>query len=279
MRARTGTLASIALMAPLVLFLLLVYALPFLGVAKWSVTLPTPGLQQFEKLAGDPLVWSVIVRTLRICAIVTVIAVAAAYAAAYVWVRGTPLQRRLVELCIFVPFWISLLTRAFGWLALLTNRGLINTWLQAAGIIDAPLALVRNEGSVIAGIAHVLIPFAIFPLASAMRAVDERVLLAARGMGASRLRIFWSVFLPMTAPGIVGAALIVFVFALGFMVTPAILGGGRSIMAAELVYLRMFQSPDWGLGAAICVALVVIVASLMGLLFHFARSAIVGSGR
>jgi len=279
MRARTGTLASIALMAPLVLFLLLVYALPFLGVAKWSVTLPTPGLQQFEKLAGDPLVWSVIVRTLRICAIVTVIAVVAAYAAAYVWVRGTPLQRRLVELCIFVPFWISLLTRAFGWLALLTNRGLINTWLQAAGIIDAPLALVRNEGSVIAGIAHVLIPFAIFPLASAMRAVDERVLLAARGMGASRLRIFWSVFLPMTAPGIVGAALIVFVFALGFMVTPAILGGGRSIMAAELVYLRMFQSPDWGLGAAICVALVVIVASLMGLLFHFARSAIVGSGR
>ena len=279
MRTRTGTFASIALMAPLVLFLLLVYALPFLGVAKWSVTLPTPGLQQFEKLAGDPLVWSVIVRTLRICAIVTVIAVVAAYAAAYVWVRGTPLQRRLVELCIFVPFWISLLTRAFGWLALLTNRGLINTWLQAAGIIDAPLALVRNEGSVIAGIAHVLIPFAIFPLASAMRAVDERVLLAARGMGASRLRIFWSVFLPMTAPGIVGAALIVFVFALGFMVTPAILGGGRSIMAAELVYLRMFQSPDWGLGAAICVALVVIVASLMGLLFHFARSAIVGSGR
>jgi len=279
MRTRTGTFASIALMAPLVLFLLLVYALPFLGVAKWSVTLPTPGLQQFEKLAGDPLVWSVIVRTLRICAIVTVIAVAAAYAAAYVWVRGTPLQRRLVELCIFVPFWISLLTRAFGWLALLTNRGLINTWLQAAGLIDAPLALVRNEGSVIAGITHVLIPFAIFPLASAMRAVDERVLLAARGMGASRLRIFWSVFLPMTAPGIVGAALIVFVFALGFMVTPAILGGGRSIMAAELVYLRMFQSPDWGLGAAICVALVVIVASLMGLLFHFARSAIVGSGR
>ena len=279
MRTRTGTFASIALMAPLVLFLLLVYALPFLGVAKWSVTLPTPGLQQFEKLAGDPLVWSVIVRTLRICAIVTGLAVAAAYAAAYVWVRGTPLQRRLVELCIFVPFWISLLTRAFGWLALLTNRGLINTWLQAAGLIDAPLALVRNEGSVIAGIAHVLIPFAIFPLASAMRAVDERVLLAARGMGASRLRIFWSVFLPMTAPGIVGAALIVFVFALGFMVTPAILGGGRSIMAAELVYLRMFQSPDWGLGAAICVALVVIVASLMGLLFHFARSAIVGSGR
>lgn len=279
MRMRTGTLAGTLLMAPLVVFLLLVYALPFLGVAKWSVTLPEPGLQQFEKLAGDPLVWSVILRTLRICAIVTVVAVVAAYAAAYVWVRGTAVQRRLVELCIFVPFWISILTRAFGWLALLSNRGLLNTWLQAAGVIDTPLAMVRNEPSVIAGIAHVLIPFAIFPLASAMRAVDERVLLAARGMGASRLRIFWSVFLPMTAAGIVGAALIVFVFALGFMVTPAILGGGRSIMAAELVYLRMFHSPDWGLGAAICVTLVAIVAALMALMFHFARSALVGAAR
>jgi putative spermidine/putrescine transport system permease protein len=279
MGKNAGTLAGILLMAPLVLFLLLVYALPFLGVAKWSVTLPTPGLGQFEKLVGDPLVQSVLLRTLRICAIVTVLVVVAAYAVTYVWVRGSVIQRRLVELCIFVPFWISLLTRAFGWLALLSNRGLLNTWLQSAGLLDAPLALVRNEGSVIAGIAHVLIPFAVFPLASAMRAVDERVLLAARGMGASRLRIFWSVFLPMTAPGIMGAGLIVFVFALGFMVTPAILGGGRSIMAAELIWLRMFQSPDWGLGAAICVALVVIVGGLLALMFHFARSALMGSGR
>ena len=111
---------------------------------------------------------------------------------------------------------------------------------------------------------HVLIPFAAFPLASAMRAVDERVLLAARGLGASRLRIFWSVFLPMTASGVIGAALIVFVFTLGFFVTPAILGGGRSIMVAELVYLRMFQSPDWGLGAAVSVTLVLIVGAADG---------------
>jgi putative spermidine/putrescine transport system permease protein len=276
MRGKTGTIAALLLTAPLVLFLAAIYIVPFLGVAAWSVTLPEPGTQQFEKLVRDPLVWSVFLRTFRICLIVTVIAVACAYAIAYVWVRGTLLQRRLVELCILIPFWISLLTRAFGWLALLSNRGLVNSWLQSTGLIDAPLALVRNEPSVIAGIVHVLIPFAVFPLASAMRAVDERVLLAARGLGASRLRVFWSVFLPMTLSGIIGAALIVFVFALGFFVTPAILGGGRSIMAAELVYLRMFQSPDWGLGAAICVTLVVFVAALMALLFRFARDPIMG---
>jgi putative spermidine/putrescine transport system permease protein len=265
--------------APLLAFLTLVYVVPFLGVAQWSVTLPKPGLGQYERLAGDPLVLSVFLRTFRICAIVTAVSVAAAYAIAYVWVRGTRLQRRLTELCILIPFWISVLTRAFGWLALLSNRGLVNSWLQSAGLIDSPLQLARNEFGVILGMTHVLIPFAVFPLGSAMRSVDERVLLAARGLGASRLRIFWQVFLPMTASGVIGAALLVFVFTLGFFVTPAILGGGRSIMVAELVYLRMFQSPDWGLGAAVSVVLVLIVGALMAALFRFAKPAMLGGGR
>ncbi|MBS7542800.1 ABC transporter permease [Ancylobacter oerskovii] len=279
MRNRSALWPALALTAPLVLFLACAYALPFLGVALWSVTLPELGTGQYQRLVGDPLVLSVFLRTFRICLVVTVVAVAAAYAITYVWVRGSRLQRRILEICIFVPFWISLLTRAFGWLALLSNRGLFNSWMQALGLIDSPLALVRNEPSVIAGMVHVLIPFAVLPLASAMRAVDERVLLAARGMGASRLRIFWSVFLPLTLPGVIGATLIVFVFSLGFFVTPAILGGGRSIMVAELVYLRMFQSPDWGLGAAISVALVLIVAALMALLSRFAALALTGSGK
>ena len=271
--------AGLLLAAPLLLLLAIVYVLPFLGIAMWSVTLPTPGLGQYARLSGDPFVASVFLRTFRLCLTVTGLAVGAAYAIAYVWVRGSLWQRRATEFCILVPFWISLLSRAFGWLALLSSRGLINGVLQGAGLIDAPLALVRNEFGVLVGMTHVLIPFAVFPLASAMRSVDERVLLAARGLGASRPRIFWSVFLPMTAPGVVGAALIVFVFTLGFFVTPAILGGGRSIMVAELVYLRMFQSPDWGLGAAVSVTLVVIVAGLMAILFRFARPALLGSAR
>jgi putative spermidine/putrescine transport system permease protein len=265
--------------APLLAFLSAVYVVPFVGVAAWSVTLPKPGVGQYERLAADPLVLSVFLRTFRICAIVTATSVAAAYAIAYVWVRGTPIQRRLTELCILIPFWISVLTRAFGWLALLSSRGLVNGWLQAAGLIDSPLQLTYNEFCVILGMTHVLTPFAAFPLASAMRSVDERVLLAARGLGASRLRVFWSVFLPMTASGVVGAALIVFVFTLGFFVTPAILGGGRSIMVAELVYLRMFQSPDWGLGAAVSVTLVIIVGLMMAALFRFARPALLGGAR
>jgi putative spermidine/putrescine transport system permease protein len=174
----------------------------------------------------------------------------------------------LVEFCILIPFWISVLTRAFGWLALLSNKGRVNGWLMSAGLIEAPLTLVRNELGVVLGMVHFLIPFAVFPIASSMRGLDERVLMAARGMGASRGRIFWQVFLPMTLPGVVGAALLAFVFALGFFVTPAILGGGRSVMVAELVYLRIFQSPDWGLAAAVSVILMVAVSGFLAALMR-----------
>jgi putative spermidine/putrescine transport system permease protein len=264
--------AQALLLAPLILFLTLAYFIPFLGVIQWSVTLPEPGFHQYRVALTDPLVVSVFVRTFRICAFVTFFAVTSAYAITHIWVRGTPAQKLLIELGILIPFWISVLTRAFGWVALLSNRGLINTWLQSIGLIADPLALVRNEFGVVVGMTHFLIPFAVFPIASAMRSVDERVLLAARGMGASRIRTFWTIFVPMTIPGIIGAVLLVFVFALGFFITPAILGGGRSVMMAELIYLRIFQSPDWGLGAAISVLLMLVVAGLLLLVMRTMRA-------
>ncbi|MBP9951869.1 MAG: ABC transporter permease, partial [Cypionkella sp.] len=193
------------------------------------------------------------------------------YIVTLLWIRGGPVQRLVMEMCILIPFWISLLTRAFGWLALLSNRGILNGWLESLGVISEPLTMVRNEFGVIVGMTHFLIPFAVFPLATAMRNLDERVLLAARGMGAGRARVFWQVFMPMTASGILGAALVVFVFALGFFVTPAILGGGRSVMVAELIYLYIFQNPNWGLAAAISVILMLVVGGLMALLMRVAN--------
>ena len=261
------------LLVPLLGFMVLTYLVPFLGIVQWSVTLPEPGLDQYRTALSDPLVLSVFLRTFRICAVVTVVSVACAYMITLLWVRGSPAQRLAVELCILIPFWISVLTRAFGWLALLSTKGILNTWSQSLGLLSEPLTMVRNEFGVIVGMAHFLIPFAAFPLASAMRTVDERVLLAARGMGASRTRVFFQVFIPMTAAGVLGAALVVLVFALGFFVTPAILGGGRSVMAAELIYLRIFQSPNWGLGAAISVILMVVVGGLLAVLMRQSRPA------
>ena len=255
--------SRVLLLAPLLLFLAAAYLIPFLGIMTMSVTEPVLGLQQYQTAVSDDLVLRVFWRTMRICVIVTVVSVAIAYVLTLLWVRGNRLTSLLVELCIMIPFWISVLSRAFGWLSLFSNRGLLNTWLVNAGLISEPLTLVRNEFGVIVGMVHFLVPFAVFPLASAMRSVDERVLMAATGMGASRLRVFWQVFMPMTLSGVVGATLLVFVFSIGFYITPALLGGGRSVMIAELIYLHIFQIPDWGLAAATSVLLMVIVGGFL----------------
>ena len=204
MNFRSTLLPILLLALPLVLFLLLSYGVPLLGVIQWSVAVTEPqlGLSQYVKLSRDPLVISVFVRTFRICVIVTLLSVSGAYVVAYVWTCGTSFQRTAIEFCILVPFWISVLTRAFGWLALLSTRGVINTWLISLRFISDPLPLVRNEFGVIVGMTHFLLPFAVFPIASAMRQVDQRVLLAARGLGAGRMRVFWKVFLPMTSSGV-----------------------------------------------------------------------------
>lgn len=259
------------LLAPLPVFVALVYLVPFLGVVQWSVTLPEPGLSQYVRVFTDPIVLGVLWRTLRVCLLVTAITVCLGYVLSYVWVFGSPRTRIVVEFGVLIPFWISTLTRAFGWLALLYNRGIVNTALGDLGLIDFPLMLVRNEFGVVVGMVHFLVPFAVLPLASSMRHVDGRVLMAARGMGAGRLRAFWQVFLPMTLPGMLGAAIITFIFALGFFITPAILGGGRSVLIAEFIYVQTFQTVNWGLAGAISVVLVVATAALIALMLRVTR--------
>ena len=264
-------LGVVALITPLPLFLTLVYLLPFLGVVEWSFTLPEPGLQQYVRVFADPVVQGVFIRTLRVCVIVTLLTTIAAYALSYLWVFGSRTARIIVEFFILIPFWISTLTRAFGWLALLYNRGIINSFLQSVGILDEPLVMVRNEFGVVVGMTHFLIPFAVLPLASSMRHLDQRVLMAARGMGASRLRTFWWIFVPMTMPGIIGASIITFIFSLGFFITPAILGGGRSVLIAEFIYVQTFQTVNWGLAGAISLVLVLTVGFLIVMFLRLTR--------
>ncbi|MBN8189930.1 ABC transporter permease [Salipiger thiooxidans] len=256
------------LICPVLLFLGASYLLPFLGIVQLSFTDPDPGLAQYGRVLTEDLPLGVIWRTLRLCVMVTAVSVSCAYVITLLWVRGSPLVRSITELCIMIPFWISVLSRAFGWLSMLSNRGLLNTWLQDMGLIDSAIQMTRNEFAVVVGMSHYLIPFAVFPLATAMRNVDERVLTAADGMGASRLRIFWQVFLPMTASGIMGATLLVFVFSIGFYVTPALLGGGQSVLVAELIYLWIFQIPQWGMAAAMSVVLMLAVGGILYILMR-----------
>ncbi|WP_026381109.1 ABC transporter permease [Afifella pfennigii] len=254
--------------------LLAVYALPFLGVVFWSFSRPEPGLGNFAQIAQDGHVHGILLTTFRICAITTVLAVVMAYVVATCWAFASRTGRILIEVFVLIPFWVSPLIRAFAWILVLRGDGVLNNWLIGTGLVDAPLSLVRNEFGVVVGMVHFMVPYALFPIMSSFSQLDTRLLLASRGLGAGRLRTFWQVLFPLTLPGTIGAAVMVFVLSLGFFVTPAILGGGRVVMIAEYIYQQLFQLSDWGLAAALAVVVVAVVGVLVWLLNRMGGTAL-----
>jgi putative spermidine/putrescine transport system permease protein len=175
------------------------------------------------------------------------------------WLRG-------LTFFVLLPLWISVLVRAFSWVTLLSSNGVINQALLAAGVISEPLALLRNELGVIIGMVHYMVPFAVLPLYSNMRGIDLRLIAAARLLGASQGSAFRRIFLPLSMPGVVAAGVLVFIFSMGFYVTPALLGGGRVFMIAEYIGVQITQTINWGLGTMLATLLLVCILTLMALL-------------
>ncbi len=264
------------LLLPLPLLVAAVYIVPSLLVVRWSFTEPQLGIDQYIRIATDPVVQTVLLRTLRICLFAVTIAVVLAYMLAYQMVFGSPMMQAITTYFIMVPFWISVLVRTFGWLVLLRNNGLINETLMGAGIISEPLPLVRNELGSLIGIIHYLIPFAVFPIASSLRQIDKSTLRAACALGASRSRIFWQITVPLSASAIIGSVVITAIFTLGFFITPAILSGGRSVMVSEYIYLQLFQTVNWGLASALSVVIIVAVATIAIVMRRFLKLGTVG---
>lgn len=264
MANRPANWLGFSLALPLPILLMLAYLLPLAGVLAWSVTMPVGiGLGNYRQIVTDPLILSIIFRTLRICVVVTLVSVAIAYFLAYHLRFGSPWKKRFLLIGVLIPFWLSALIRAFAWLMILRGNGLANTFLQSAGIITEPLPLARNELGVMIGMVHFLIPYAVLPILSSLQHIDIRLLQASRSLGAGFWRSFKDVLLPLSGSGLLASAVIVFVFSLGFFVTPAVLGGGRVVMAAEYIYVQMFQLSNWGLGAALSAVLMLIVVAMM----------------
>jgi len=254
------------LILPALILMLAFYAYP-LGEVLWiSVTEPEPGLGNYERLFTSPAVQRVWMTTLRICVITTVITLLAGYAVAYVIVSSPPGRQRWMFLLVLLPLWISVLVRAFAWVTLLRRQGLINEALLGAGLIDEPLRLIWNEFGIAVGMIHYMIPYAVLPLYAAMRDIDPRLVPAARGLGASRFEAFRHVFLPLTRPGIIAATVLVFIFSLGFYVTPAILGGGRTLMVAEYIKLQILDLIRWGLGTMMASTLLAAILLLLAVM-------------
>lgn len=254
------------LIAPAVLLMTAFYFYPLAKVLWISVTEPKPGLANYALLATSESVQRTLITTARICTITTAITLLLGYAIAYAMIHAGDRQLRWLTFCVLLPLWVSVLVRAFAWVTLLRSNGLINQGLLSLGLISEPLALVRNELGVMIGMIHYMIPFAVLPLYSNMRTIDLRLVAAARGLGASPFAAFRRVFLPLSMPGIVGAGILIFIFSLGFYVTPAILGGGRVLMVAEYIGVQILNVLRWGLGAMLSATLLFSVLLLMAAL-------------
>lgn len=262
---RRGTLGWWLLILPALLLLIGFYVAPILKVLLISFTDPEPGLQNYERLFTSASVQRVILTTLRICLITTIIALLLGYALAYAITKARPQAKRWWLLAVLVPLWISVLVRAFAWVTLLRRQGLVNNTLIEIGVIQEPLQLVWNELGIIIGMVHYMVPFAVLPMLASMQEIEPRLLAAARGLGASRREVFLSVFLPLTKPGVIAAAVLVFIFSLGFYITPAILGGGKTLMVAEWISLQILDLIRWGLGTMMAAVLVLTILATLAI--------------
>jgi putative spermidine/putrescine transport system permease protein len=251
------------LILPAFLLMTLVYLLPILQVLVISVTEPQPGFGNYERLWTNASVQRVIGTTLRIGGLTTLIALLLGYALAYKITLSPPRLRRWWIMAVLVPLWISVLVRAFAWVSLLRRQGLVNEALLAGGVITEPLNMVWNEFGIVVGMVHYMVPYAVLPMLASMGEVDHRVLAAARGLGAGPVESFLRVFLPLSLPGVVAAAVLVFIFSLGFYITPALLGGGRTLMVAEWIKLQITDLLRWGLGAMMATMLVVAILATL----------------
>lgn len=247
------------LLLPALLLVVVFYVAPILQVLAISVSEPEPGLGNYERLFTSSAVQRVIVTTLRICVITTGFALLLGYAIAYAITLASPRAKGWWILAVLVPLWISVLVRAFAWVTLLRRQGLVNNTLLDLGVIAEPLPLVWNEFGIIVGMVHYMVPFAVLPMLAAMRDIDPRLLAAARGLGASRGEVFRRVFLPLSMPGVIAAGVLVFIFSLGFYITPAILGGGKTLMVAEWIGLQILDLIRWGLGTMMATMLVIAI--------------------
>lgn len=249
----------LALAAPAVILIGAMFCLPVLQILALSFTEPRVGLENYVALATDPLYLHIIATTLRICAWTTSVAVILGYAVAYVMANVTDRVRGWMMIFLLVPFWLSVLVRAFAWSFLLTRNGFVNATLMALGIISQPLHLLYTETGVIIGMIHYMLPYAVLPMLTTMVGIDKSLVVAARSLGAGPVKTFLRVWLPLSLPGVMAAIVLVFIMSLGFFITPALLGGGKTVMIAQYIQFGISETMNWGIAAAFATALLVAV--------------------
>jgi putrescine transport system permease protein len=185
------------------------------------------------------------------------------YPMAYAMARAPRHWRWPLLLAIVLPFWTSFLLRVYAWMGLLNSQGVINSLLLAAGIIDAPLTLVRTDFALYIGIVYSYLPFMILPLYAAIEKLDQSLLEAAADLGAGPIKIFITVTLPLTLPGIIAGCALVFIPALGEFVIPELLGASDTLMLGKVLWDEFFSNRSWPMASTVALATLAVVLLVM----------------
>lgn len=270
MKTRTGVM----LIAPLALVLAGFFLVPVLMLLPTSFGeyLPgsgmTPGvwtLENYTRIVTDDYYLEVIWRTLGLGLFVTLACLVLGYPLAYLIARGPQSWRVPLILLVVFPMMLNLVVRSFGWIALLTNRGLVNNLLIDLGLISTPLKLMFNLTGLMIGLTHIYLPFMVLMLVAAIQNVPRDVEAAAATLGSSRLHVFTSVTLPLSAPGILAGSILVFVLTISALVTPRMLGGPTYKVMATLIYDEYMQLLDWPSGSALSFTLTFMAIAVIWL--------------
>ncbi|MDG4882031.1 ABC transporter permease [Mesorhizobium sp. WSM4884] len=252
------TLPGIVLVASVIL-------LP-LGVMLYESFIGESGsfsLENYARLWTSPVYEQVFDLTFKISFFTTLLVAIIGYPLTYALSQLPDRSQNWVLLFVLLPFWTPVLVRTYAWLVLLQDRGLINEGLLGLGLISQPLPLSHNMTGALVGMVQIMLPFLVLPLFASMKAIDPNLMAAASNLGAKPSRVFRDVFFPLSLPGFLSGLLIVFVLCLGFYVTPAVLGGGRVIMAAMRIDANVRVYSNWGAASALGIVLLLITVLLI----------------
>lgn len=214
-------------------------------------------LASYEKLL-DPVYLNVFAQSMWLAFLTTALTLLIGYPFAYFTSRLSPKKRSFVMMLVMVPFWTNSLVRIYGWIILLRSQGVINNLLLSLGLIQTPLKLLYNFGSVLVGMTYALIPFMILTVYNSISKLDPSLIEAARDLGASGTRAFWTVTVPMTRGGILAGCVLVFVPSVGLFFISDLLGGAKTMLLGNLIKNELLTAHNFPLSAALSIVMLVM---------------------
>ncbi|MFW7339939.1 ABC transporter permease subunit [Pollutimonas sp. H1-120] len=236
---------------------------PLAELKDQTVTLAL-SLRGYALLFTDSLYIATYLNSIKMAAVTTLCCGLIGYPMAYYIARSHPSVRNLLLLGVILPFWTSLLLRVYAWVGILRNDGLLNNLLQWLGLISEPLEIYRTDLAVYIGLIYAYLPFFVLPLYATLVKFDLRLLEAAYDLGARPWRAFLSVTLPLSMPGVIAGAMLVFIPSVGEYVIPEMLGGANTLMMGRVMWTEFFNNADWPMAAAVtCVMVLMLLVPLV----------------